>query len=239
MSPCRLLLVSSDELGWSAVRAALAALPEVTVVGEATSARQVAAMANTAIAAPDLVVATPRVDGASALPVLTAIRHDLWPTAKVVVLAGRYAPGELPALTDLGISAFLLWDDLCPRTLRRCLAVVLERDIAVASAEVVRALVAAERGARRRAAAVPLTEAERAVLRDLADGLTQDRIALREGCSLRTVSRAVTRLGRKLGAPNQFVLGQRVERLRLLEDPEPQGDVRTPPERRKDGKELA
>jgi DNA-binding NarL/FixJ family response regulator len=239
MAPCTLLLVRSEEFGWAGLRAALAAMPEVTVVGEATTARQVAAMAETASAAPDIVVATPRVDGASALPVLTEIRRDLWPAAKVVVLASRYVPGELPALTDLGISAFLLWDDLCPRTLQRCLAVVLERDIAVASAEVVQALIDTERGARRRAATVPLTEAERAVLRDLADGLTQDRIALREGCSLRTVSRAMTRLERKLNAPNQFVLGQQVERLGLLEEPETQGDVETPHERRKHASKMA
>ncbi len=61
-----------------------------------------------------------------------------------------------------------------------------------------------------------LTERERVVLQRLAEGLTQDQIAKVEDIPVRTVSRIVASLHRKLDAPSLVALGVRASCLGLV-----------------------
>jgi len=61
-----------------------------------------------------------------------------------------------------------------------------------------------------------LGDTDRAVLRLLADGLTDETVARRLGVSLRTVRRLMARLMRQLDTNSRFAAGVRVAELRLL-----------------------
>ncbi|MBC9716520.1 response regulator transcription factor [Streptomyces sp. TRM66268-LWL] len=63
-----------------------------------------------------------------------------------------------------------------------------------------------------------LTDQQRAVLRLLADGLKDERIARDLGVSLRTVSRIIAELLQELGAASRFEAGVRAARLGWLDD---------------------
>ncbi|WP_199551748.1 LuxR C-terminal-related transcriptional regulator [Streptomyces sp. N35] len=63
-----------------------------------------------------------------------------------------------------------------------------------------------------------LTEQQTAVLRLLADGLKDERIARDLGVSLRTVSRIIAELLQELGAASRFEAGVRAARLGWLDD---------------------
>jgi len=62
----------------------------------------------------------------------------------------------------------------------------------------------------------PITERERGVLQQLAEGLTQEQIANRGGMSVRTVKRIVAALHEKLNAPSPVALGAQAVRLGLM-----------------------
>lgn len=72
-----------------------------------------------------------------------------------------------------------------------------------------------ERGLAARAGGARLTPQERVVVRLMAGGLSDDRIARRMGIHRRTVQRTVAKLMERLGAASRFEAG-----LRLAQDPE-------------------
>ena len=208
-----ILLISADEVGWADLRAALSAIDSARIIGEATSADQVGEFAAIAGRAPDVVISAARVAGASALPLLTAVRRTLWPESLGIVVASHFDAAEFMALAGLGIAGYLLWGGLAPRAMRQCLAAMLARDLGVVDGAVVLAFVAAHHGAPSGAA---LTAREQLVLTRLADGASRKEIALEEGLSPRTVRRVVADLERKLGASSPFTLALQAMRRGLL-----------------------
>jgi DNA-binding NarL/FixJ family response regulator len=64
-----------------------------------------------------------------------------------------------------------------------------------------------------------ITQPEVALLRMLADGLSDQAIARRCGISTRTVGRRLSRLQAKLGSRSRFALGVEAARRGLLEVP--------------------
>ena len=134
-----------------------------------------------------------------------------------MLFAASFDPGDLAALTDVGLAGYLLWSDLTCETLRYCLSAVIAGDIMVGSGAVGRTFIETQCGAvPPREAPVRLTEREQAVLQRLAEGLTQKEIAATEGISATTVKRTIAKLEAKLDAPNQFVLGVKAARLGLV-----------------------
>ena len=210
----KVLLISSHEFGWVDLRLTLGALEEACVVGDATCLRK--AMELVTACRPDVIISAARLDEVPTLPLLTDLHARLLPTSKIIILASRPDPAEFAALDGRHIAAYLIWSDLCRETLLHCLAAVLRSDIVVGSRSV--ATLYSDSHQQRRCpptGSVQLTERERAVLRRLAEGLTQEQIARLEHLSPRTVERVVATLAAKLDAPSQFVLGLKAARICL------------------------
>jgi len=210
----RILLVSSQEFGWGDLRMALGALEEACVVGDATCLGK--AMELVTACRPEVIIAAARLDGVPTMPLLTELHSRLLPASKIIVIASRPDPVEFAALDGRHIAAYLIWSDLCRETLLHCLGAVIRSDIVVRSRTV--ATMGCDSHQHKgcpHTDSVQLTERERAVLRRLAEGLTQEQIARLEHLSLRTVERVVATLAAKLDAPSQFVLGLKAARFCL------------------------
>jgi DNA-binding NarL/FixJ family response regulator len=208
------LLISSDDVGWREVRAILAAMPDVRVVGdtaEPAEARRLAAAHR-----PAAIIAAATLDDRPTIPLLAELHRDCCPAGKVILLAHRYEPGQLRTPEEAGIAGYLLWGDLSCATLRHALALLLAGEVILGSRAVVATFLAGLRGEGAGRLAAGITERERAVLGWLAAGLTHEEITAVEPLSLRTVERIVAELQRKLDAPNHFVLAKKATQLGLI-----------------------
>ena len=210
-----ILLISSDDVGWREVRAILATLTDVRIVGDATEPDSVRHLA--VEHRPDAIIATATLSGQSILPLIAELHHDCSPASKVILFAGRYEHRQLRSPQDLGVVGFLLWGDLSSTVLRYALALLLTGDVILGSRAVVATFIESLRGeGAARLAAATITPRERTVLGRLADGLTHEQIAAAEPLSLRTVQRIIADLEHKLDAPNQFVLAKKATQLGLI-----------------------
>lgn len=141
------LLVHSDDFGWTELRRILESMENVEVVGGAVTPRAAIRLAERL--APDVVISAPHVDGEPTLSMLVELRGHIVPSSKIIVIARRLDPETLLDLAELGIAGHLLWSDLSPGTLRHCLAVVILDDIVVASRGIADAFLEARRGSPR------------------------------------------------------------------------------------------
>ena len=208
------LLATDDNIGWHAIRQALATIPEVRVTREATNAALAWEAAN--VARPDVVVTASLLRAESAFALLARLRRVL-PAATFVVISERHEPDELLRISSTGTASYLLWSDLSNRESTYTLAAAMSGRYVVLSNAVSAAHIAAERGRYApSAAAPPISVRERAVLRGLFEGLSQGQIARLEGVSLSTVARAIQSLEDKLGASDRFVLGAKAAALGLV-----------------------
>ena len=215
MQDCKILLIRSNEVGWTDLRGALRSLEGAHIVGDATSAELARRLATTHI--PDVILSALAVAGEPALPLLRDLRGECCPDSKIVLFSARFDPDDLAALVALGVAGYLLWSDLTCETLRYCLEAVIAGDILVGSGVVGRTFIETQCGALfPHEAPVRLTARERAVLSRLAEGPTQKETAATEGVSATTVKRTVAKLEAKLDAPTQVVLGKRAAQLGLL-----------------------
>lgn len=76
---CRhtVMLISSDAIGWEAVRTILAALPDLRVVGEATTLSQTCQLAMEY--RPDAIITEPSIERIPILPQLVELRREYCP----------------------------------------------------------------------------------------------------------------------------------------------------------------
>ncbi len=208
------LLINSGKCGWTDLRLALEAMPEVCVVGEATSVDQARQLASSYT--PDIIICSARVDGASVLPLLRDLRESVCTTSRIIALAAHLDRAELTAFSALGAAGYLLWGELSIEGLRRCLAAVVGGDVVVISRGAATGLAVAQTTPTDPRQAVALNEREQAVLQRLAQGLTYRQVARVEPLSQRTVERIVATLEAKLDAPCQFILGMKAAESGLL-----------------------
>jgi DNA-binding NarL/FixJ family response regulator len=206
------LLITSPEMGWAELHAALRTLEDVQVVGEVTTAHQAIELASRL--RPDVILSAARVDGVSARPLLLDLQRRGEPASKIIVFAGRLDPDLFAAVDNLRLSGYLLWSDLSAEALPHVLAAVMAGDVVVGTPTVARAFIDTLcRPTRARPGAPRLSVHEQAVLRRLAEGLTYDEIATAEQLSERTVARIVADLREKLEAPTNFMLGMKAVEL--------------------------
>lgn len=209
-----LFLIPSDEVGWADLRAAVARLPSLTLVGEAT--QSAAALAGVTRYRPDMVIAAAELDGESTLPLLAAVRERA-PTSAIVIAAARFDPADLVALADLEIAGYLVFSQIHTTTLRHSLAAAVGGEVVVTSRPVAQAFFALTRCRLPTGTPLPtLTPRERALLKGLAAGLTRQQLAQREHLSLRTVDRVLGELRVKLDVPTTFVLAMKATQLGLI-----------------------
>lgn len=209
------LLISSDHVGWREVRAILATMPEVQIVGDTadvSAARRLAVVHN-----PAVIIAAATLDGQSILPLLSDLHSTCCPASKTLLFAPHYRPGPVRAPDGMGVAGYLLWSDLSSAVLRHALALLINGDVILGSQAIVAAFLANLRGeGSARLAQVGITERERALLGRLAAGQTREEIASTQHMSIRTVKRTIANLEQKLDAPNLFLLGMRATQLGII-----------------------
>ncbi len=230
-----ILLISADDCGWTDLRAVLAEMVDMHLVGEVRSAHQVQWLVTSAIPAPDVVIAAACVEDTSAVPLLTAIRREYWPATRLLVFAPHFDPDELLAFAGLGVRGFLLWGDLSPAAIRHSLELVLTRDVVISSGVVATAfgdaLSHCHRAGNTPASPVAmgmlpcqtddtcrgvLTPREHEVLTLIADDQSNAEIACALNIAVRTVDFHVRNLLAKLEARSRTGAVSQARRRRLL-----------------------
>lgn len=207
------LLVRSDDIGWTELRVALDAIIDVRVVGDADSLERVYGAFD---ADPDIVLtaAHPPDHRHAWLPLEVRAR---FPSSRIVVLAAHFTPDDIAASADGDYFGYLLWSDLSPSKLDCWLATVLYSDLVVASRAIVSTFVEMHRQAPRPVPhGLPLSPCEHDVLRRLAEGMTREQIAAAVHLSRRQVDRIVARLQDKFDATSPFPLVVKATQLRLV-----------------------
>jgi DNA-binding NarL/FixJ family response regulator len=188
MDPIKVLLAEDHHMVRAAFARYLAGTPDIQVVGEVADGGEL--MPAVAAAQPDVVlldVVMPGLDAPQATRALKAAYPDL----KVLVLSAHKREAYVLGLLEAGAAGYMLKDD-APATLVAAIR-------AVARGEMWLSPQVTELALGRRETGPALTPRQREVLRLLARGYSNDRIAQELGLRERTVKNHVSRLYRKLG----------------------------------------
>lgn len=218
-------LIPSDDLGWSVVRTMLREKLGVTIIGEATSARE----AREVIAAthPDVVLAAGIIEDVPARHLLRELRQTSCPTTRFAVFVAALDPEDVLPFAAIGLAGHLLWQDLSCATLPACLATVVESAVIVGSPTVVQAFVEAQRVSPLASpdSTAPshdtrkqgeLTRRQRNVLRLVAEELTNDEIAMRLSLSPKTVKKHLDDIYHRLGVHDRMTAARRAHECGYL-----------------------
>jgi len=138
-----LLLISSDDAGWSDLRRVLRGMSNINIVGEATTYRQACDMITEF--QPDAIIAATKIEGRSIVPLLAILHQRCCPQSKIILVGHHYLSAEGRPPAETGVVGYLLWPDLAGDAIRHYLAVALAGDIFLASRDVVRPFLHARR----------------------------------------------------------------------------------------------
>jgi two-component system, NarL family, response regulator NreC len=209
----RVLVVDDHAVVRSGIRSLLAAEDDLDVVGEAANARD--AVFETRSLQPDVIVLDVVMPGESGIEVLPRLRHEA-PHVKVLVLSMQDDPRYVREAFAQGANGYVLKEAADAEV------VGAVREIAAGGEYVHPALgarmVAAEAHARAAAAADPLSDREREVLRLLALGHTNQEIAKQLYISVRTAETHRAHIMQKLGLTTRAELVRHALAHGLLED---------------------
>jgi two-component system response regulator NreC len=190
----RVLVVDDHAVVRSGIRSLLSAEPDFDVVGEASNARE--AIFEARALKPDVILLDVVMPGESGIEVLPKLKKEA-PDAKVLVLSMQDDPRYVREAFAQGANGYVLKEAADAEV------VLAVREIAAGGDYVHPALgarmVAAEAQARAAAAADPLSEREREVLRLLALGHTNQEIAKQLYISVRTAETHRAHIMQKLG----------------------------------------
>jgi two-component system, NarL family, response regulator NreC len=211
----RVLVVDDHAVVRSGIRSLLSAEDDLEVVGEASNARE--AVFEARALQPDVIVLDVVMPGESGIEALPKLKHEA-PDAKVLVLSMQDDPRYVREAFAQGANGYVLKEAADAEV------VGAVREIAGGGDYVHPALgarmVAAEAQARAAAAADPLSEREREVLRLLALGHTNQEIATRLYISVRTAETHRAHIMQKLGLSTRAELVRHAIAHGLLEDAE-------------------
>ena len=194
------LLLRSHHCNWVGLRTILEEEQDLGIVGEVMHADEI--MPTVRRLHPDVIFTPVKLEGTSIIPHIAQVRIR-WPEIKLIVLGDEPEHHELMTLGHVGIDGYLLWNSLSPLVLHHCLGAVLEAGLWIGDSAAVAALVTPPSANRQ----VVLTTQQRAVLKRLAEGLTQQQTADTEHLSLRTVERTIEALKEKFDVTTTFALG--------------------------------
>ena len=201
MTPRTVLLIPTDDIGWVALRHEAASLPGVQV--EDVTGDSETILSRVRALRPAAVITAARFGGEPVTPLLRQIRRILR-EAIFIIVDHDVEPATLPDLARAGVSAYLLWPNLCAACLRPTLEVALTGTTVVLSNEVAEAYDRLLRAPHGPSPAAPrLSDREFSVLRLLARGRTRSEIAEALAISPRTVDRAIDDLRAALAAPTR------------------------------------
>jgi DNA-binding NarL/FixJ family response regulator len=212
--PMRVLLVDDHALVRSAIRQAITA-PDVTVIGEATSAEEALRLAPDL--RPDVILLDVDLPGMDGIQLVRELAPRL-PDTKIVMLTVSTSHHNLLTAMRHGAAGYLT-KDLSPDGLLRAVRGIRRGDLPMSRGFAAQVVHHFAEAARRPGAAdgggleaAGLSAREREVLRFLAEGLTDREIGEALTISPRTVETHVSNLLHKLGVRN------RAEAARLYRD---------------------
>ena len=192
MGKLKVFAVDDHQLILDAIELTLEQDEEIELVGSALSASE--ALPLISQTQPDVVlldIRMPQMDGLACLP---KIRERV-PKAKVVVLSGIDEPEQIRTALEQGASAFIV-KHVDPRDLASAIRQVVE-------GTVFQVLGSQESGGEHAAKAAGITESELRVLRALAQGASNKRIAKELFITEQTVKFHLTNIYRKLDVSNR------------------------------------
>jgi len=195
----RVLIADDHAVVRQGLRTFLDLQDDVEVAGEAADGE--AAVAEAARLAPDVVLldlAMPRLDGVAALPRL----REAAPAARVIVLTSFGEDERLFAALRAGAAGFLLKDS-APAELVRAIRMAHAGQSPLSPAVTTRVVEELAHPARRAGPAEELTPRELEVLRLIARGRSNKRIALELGVAEKTVKTHVSHVLAKLGVSDR------------------------------------
>lgn len=215
------LIVPSDDFGWDTARTALEAIPEVHSVSIATDAPN--AIELVTAAEPDFIFIAEEINGECMLPLIEEMRRRC-PMSKIVLLTVTIREGLVSALNEIGITAYVAWSSLRGKYLREFLVTVIENDLLLASRDAVQPM----RDALRQVSStsdtrnnddtsVNLTPQQRAILRLVAEGLTNREIDDRLCISENTIGAHLKEIHQRLGVHKRSAAVQRAREHGLLD----------------------
>lgn len=212
MPVCRILLVDDHEMIRQGLRALLAGVPELDVVGEAENGHD--AIAQCRNLQPNLVLmdlSMPLLDGVSAMTMI----QKRWPQIRILALTSNVSEQSAVQALNAGAQGYLL-----KRSSRDILLGAI-RDLRAGRGFIDSQLdakqVKALRSETGTASGITLTERERQVLKLVAEGARNRDIAELLCISLKTVETHRLNLMKKLDAHNAADLTQWAYRLGALE----------------------
>lgn len=211
MQPATVLLIYPATFHWTRLCATLQEWPDVHIVDDVQRRELGAQVA--AREQPDLILAASDLPGVPPVPLVRALR-DASPQSQITMIGKLLDPEEHRQLAGLDLAGFLQWTCVTPERLRSVIEAVRDGAVRAASTGAVRVSYLPERRRQARADTnITLTAKERATLRGLFRGRTQQQIADDEGVSVRTIEDRVAALRYKFGVTTAFMLGVMAERL--------------------------
>lgn len=210
MQQQRVFLVPSEHVGWIAVRAELAKMERVAVVGEAINAQKAIAAIETV--RPNVVIAAEVVENMPIRTLLTNLRLTSCPRTRLIVFAPRLDPDTVMPFAEIGVAGYIFWDSLSCNGLAGCLTTMMECNVRIGSEEAVQVLTQTlgmgrdtapnEEIASRKLDAPTyktLTQQQRAVLRLVENG-SSNRVVAEQLCiSPKTVKKHLEDIYKRLG----------------------------------------
>jgi DNA-binding NarL/FixJ family response regulator len=208
-APLRVMLVDDHALVRSAIRQALEA-PDVTVVGEASSAEEALDMAPRL--RPDVLLLDIDLPGLSGIEAVRELAPRL-PDTRIIMLTVSTDRRDLLDAVRHGATGYLT-KDLTGDALLRAIRGLRRGDLAMSRGHAAAVVEHLARSARSQGPASGsidglLSSRERDVLRLLAEGMTDREIAAALAISPRTVESHVSSVLRKLGVRNRAEAAQR------------------------------
>jgi DNA-binding NarL/FixJ family response regulator len=200
----RVVVADDEQLVRAGVKMILHPAPDIEVVAEAADGRE--AVSAVAAHRPDVVLMDVRMPGMDGLAALRELKRRSFPS-RVIMLTTFHLDDYIHTALSEGAAGFLL-KDTPPKRIADAVRAVTAGD-AMLSPEITRRLIAAytgrppdqARAARSRLAT--LTERERAVAGEVAEGSTNARIGRSLGMTETTVKAHVSRILTKLGLENR------------------------------------
>lgn len=159
---------------------------------------------------PDLVVTALELQGESAIPLISYLRHTLEITAPIFVIAKQLETVALIALSRLDVAGCLLWDDVSSGNLQPCLKLMLDGGILLGSrmsGDLLMTLL--EKQGHRAAKPADLTDRQIRLLKiwNERGNPTRAELASQLRVSRATVERDIVDLCDKLGAGSDYTIG--------------------------------
>ncbi len=205
------LLVTSDELGWDAVRNVAQELVGPGSVAEAQTPPEAIRLASER--RPGLVLLSCAFDETT-LPPLVLAMHQLLPDSSIVLIGSWTSAMAAAVEAQAAPTGWITWEDLTTTVLHHVLLLAITGRFAISSRSTAHAgRESSQQAEQPLGALAQLTGREITVLQELGHGLTARQIAMKHGYSLRTIRRLITSLEHKLSAHTSFMLGVRASQL--------------------------